>query len=308
MKKYQFQSLLHSVLGLCLLATTATAADVPAPAHPVNPFFAFDNGVGHNLNWSPAQQAAVLKKLGYDGIGYTGTENFTERQKAFQAQGLKIFNLYVPCYVDKPEPYDPQLKAALQQLQGTGMCLWLTVQGQSTNDARAVCIVREIADEAAAAGVRVALYPHKGFFVPTAEDALRILQQVDRPNVGVTINLCHELMAGNADRIAGIIKTCAPHLFFVSINGADYSGGWDKLIRPLDEGNFDVAGFLKLLGAAGYAGPIGLQCYNLKGDPEENLKRSINAWHQLADRTNSNGNRNYRAQDANHEDKTTHPQ
>lgn len=270
--------LLHATLGLCLLCPEVNAAAGPGTAHLANPFFAFDNGVGRELKWPPARQAATLKALGYDGIGYTGTEDFAERLRVFQSQGLKIFNLYVPCYVDKPAPYDPQLKQAVQQLKGTDVILWLTVQGKATNDASAVRIVREIADLAGASGVRVALYPHKGFFVATAEKALRIVRQVARPNVGVTVNLCHELAAGNADRMEAIVRSCAPDLFLVSINGADRSGGWSELIRPLGDGNYDVAGFLKLLSQVGYTGPIGLQCYNLKGNPEENLKRSITTW------------------------------
>ena len=282
MNKPSLPFLLQVALGLCLLCTAAFDADGAGTGRPANPFFAFDNGVGRELKWLPAQQAALLKTLGYDGIGYTGTEDFAQRQQAFQSQGLRIFNLYVGCYVDKSTPYDPQLKEAVSQLKGTDVVLWLTVQGKSTNDTNAVCIVREIADLARASGVRVALYPHKGFFVATAEEALRIIRQVERPNVGVTVNLCHELAAGNADRMESIVRACAPHLFLVSINGADRSGGWSELIRPLGEGNFDVVGFLKVLGQVGYTGPIGLQCYNLQGNPEENLKRSITAWRRIS--------------------------
>jgi sugar phosphate isomerase/epimerase len=251
-----------------------------------NPFFAFDNGVGRGTTWPPARQAATLKQLGFDGIGYTGTENFTERRKAFAEQGLRIFNLYVACHVDRPVSYDPQLKEAIRQLKDTGVDLWLTVQGKAPDDAAAVRVVREITDDAAAAGVRVALYPHKGFFISTTEEALRIQRQVDRPNLGVTINLCHELAAGNADRMDAIVKTAAPHLFFVSINGADRSGGWRELIRPLDEGKFDVAGFLKSLGAAGYKGPVGLQCFQIAGAPEDHLKRSISKWKEISGNLN----------------------
>ena len=262
----------RAFIAISLLATAAVMG---------NPFFAFDNGVGRGAGWPPSKQAAVLKQLGYDGIGYTGTEDFAERRKAFAEQGIRIFNLYVPCFVDKPEPYDPQLKAAVRELKGTGVDLWLTVQGKAPDDTAAVRAVREIADEAAAAGVRVALYPHKGFFVATTDDALRILRQVDRPNLGVTINLCHELAAGNADKMDAIVKACAPHLLYVSINGADRAGGWAELIRPLDEGKFDVAGFLKSLGEAGYRGPVGLQCYQIPGAPEEHLKRSITRWKEI---------------------------
>ena len=52
----------------------------------------------------------------------------------------------------------------------------------------------------------------------------------------------------------------------VSINGADHTGGWDRLIQPLDRGEFDVYGFLKTLRDLGYTGPIGLQCYMVPGD------------------------------------------
>jgi sugar phosphate isomerase/epimerase len=243
-----------------------------------NPFFAFDNGLGGK---NPSEQAALLKQLGYDGIGYTGTGNFAARKKAFDEQGLKIFNLYVHAYVDRPDAYEAGLKEALPQLKGTGVDLWLTLQGKAPDDTAAVRVVREIADEAAAHGVRIALYPHKDFFVETAEEALRIVKQVDRPNVGLTINLCHELAAGNAGRMDGIVKACAPHIFYVSINGADQSGGWRELIRPLGEGNFDVPAFLKSLGAAGYRAPAGLQCFQVPGAPEDHLKRSMAKWREI---------------------------
>jgi sugar phosphate isomerase/epimerase len=274
-----FRSLLLDIIQFA--RALAAAGLLTATTVTANPFFAFDNGTGRELGWLPAKQAAVLKQLGYDGIGYTGTENFAERRKAFAEQGLRIFNLYVPCFVDKPVAYDPKLQQAIPQLKDTGVDLWLTVQGKAPDDAAAVRVVRQIADDAAAAGVRVALYPHKGFFVATAEDALRILRQVDRPNLGVSINLCHELAAGNADRMDDIVKACAPHLFFVSINGADRTGGWGELIRPLGEGIFDVPGFLKSLGAAGYQGPIGLQCYQIPGPPEDHLKKSITKWREI---------------------------
>lgn len=255
-----------ATLAINLLSAVAVMA---------NPFFAFDNGLG---KLSPTEQAALLKELGYDGIGYSGTGNFAERQKAFEEQGLRIFNLYVHGFVDKADAYEPGLLELIPTLKGTGVDIWLPIRGKAADDTAAVRLVRKIADEAVAAGVRIALYPHKDFFVETAEEALRIVKQVDRPNVGLTINLCHELAAGNADRMKGIVEACAPHLFYVSINGADPSGGWRELIRPLDEGKFDVAAFLKHLGEVGYKGAVGLQCFQVPGPPEQHLKRSIEKW------------------------------
>jgi sugar phosphate isomerase/epimerase len=74
------------------------------------------------------------------------------------------------------------------------------------------------------------------------------------------------------------LKEALPHTLMVSINRADHEGDWDRLMQPLDRGSFNVTGFLDELRNLGYQGPIGLQCYSVKGDREENLKRSMAAW------------------------------
>ena len=272
--------LIHPLLVFLAALALAGASSLAVAGNPprANPFFAFDNGVGREAKWSPEQQADLLVRFGYAGIGYSGVTDLAARQAAFRAKGLKIFNLYVAVHVDRPVAYDPEITAVLPQLAGTGTALWLTVQGRSPNDARAVTLVRELADSASKHGVTIALYPHKGFFIATAEDALRILPRINRANVGLTINLCHELAAGHAERMDAIVQACAKHLLLVSINGADRTGGWPELIRPLGEGNFDVAHFLTSLDRIGYTGPIGLQCYNLKALPEEHLAKSMATW------------------------------
>jgi sugar phosphate isomerase/epimerase len=270
------------LLLAAMLACEAKVSKAPA-APPVaekgklnNPFFAFDNGLNRD-RLTADQQADTLKKLGYAGIGYTGTRNLPARIKAFADRGLRVFNLYVWCNPTRKVPYDPKLIKAMKVLEGTGVMLWMTVSGK-TNDEQAAGVLREIADKAAKHGVKIALYPHLGNYIATTPQAVRLVKKIDRKNVGVTINLCHELRAGNGPKLPEIIKTAAPHLFLVSINGADHKGGWDKLIRPLGEGEFDVLGFLRNLNNAGYSGPIGLQCYAVKGDQRENLKRSMATW------------------------------
>ena len=54
------------------------------------------------------------------------------------------------------------------------------------------------------------------------------------------------------------------------------------LIQTLDRGSYDVGAFVRQLRAMGYTAPVGLQCYNLKGDQKENLRRSLAAWRQLS--------------------------
>ena len=249
--RFPMPSLLRQLPAFALASLlTSWAAPATTDAGRANPFFAFDNGVGRGDGWSPEKQAVTLARLGYAGIGYTGLDDLATRQAAFQTASLRIFSVYVAADVAKTPAFDPRLPESFPQLAATGTDVWLTLPGKSSNDESAVAIVRELAEAAARHGVRIVLYPHKGFFVATAEDALRVVRQVNRPNVGLTFNLAHELAAGHAGRLALIIKAIAPHLMLVSVNGADPSGGWEQFIRPLDEGSLDVAAVLRHLDAA----------------------------------------------------------
>ncbi len=258
------------VIGVVLLGARPLAAEAA--------FFAFDNGVGREQRWSPARQAMVLRELGYSGIGYSGVDDFEERAAAFAAAGLRIYSVYVGLQLDGSPDDGAAIRAALPLLGAAKSDVWLTLRGRGVDDAAAARAVRDLADDAAKHGVRIVLYPHKGFLVATAEEGLRIVRQVGRPNVGVTFNLAHEIAAGNAARLDAVIETCGEHLFLVSINGADPEGGWERVIRPLDEGTVDVRGLVQRLAQRGYAGPVGLQCYAIKGDPETLLRRSMAVW------------------------------
>ena len=243
-------------------------------------FFVFDNGAGRDL-WTPEQQAETLARVGYAGIGYSGTKQLDERLKAFERHHLRIFNIYVGCNLDNDPMYGDDLKAAIMRLNGAGVTIWLTVQGHSKDEGKAVRVVSEIADLASASGLKVALYPHAGFYVADIEDALRIARLADRKNLGVTFNLCHELKAGNEARFDELLEQAAPHLFVVSINGADHEGGWDKLIQPLGHGTFDLNRLLRKILTLEYEGPIGLQCYQVPGDTLANLEHNIAQWRNI---------------------------
>ncbi len=271
-----------TIAVLCAAGDADRAAAAPAVTPMLsNPFFVFDNGMERD-EWTPERQAEILAELGYDGIGYTGGNDLDERLAAFKKHQIRIFSIYVGCNLDNEPAFDEELRTAIKELQGTAVTIWLTVQGKaSEDDGRAVQTVGEIADLAAASGIKVALYPHAGFHIATMDDALRIVRQANRGNLGVTFNLCHELMAGNESRFDELLEQAAPHLLLVSVNGADHEGGWDKLIQPLGQGTFDIFPVLRKLQSIGYKGPIGLQCYQVKGDTLGNLKHNIAQWRTL---------------------------
>jgi sugar phosphate isomerase/epimerase len=258
-----------------------------APAGP-NPFFAMDTGTKDDKHQTAKEQVEMIKKLGYDGIGPTGDAGLAEMVQELDKNNLRCFAVYMGVNIDpNQQKYDPKLKEAMEILKGRNTILWLFVLSQKhkpsspEGDARAVEIIREIADMAAQYKLRVALYPHYGFWVERVEDALRVVKKVDRKNVGVTFNLCHWLRVDDEKNMQLLIKAAMPYLFVVTINGADGGGkDWKQLIQTLDRGSFDMHRFLKTLKDSGYTGPIGLQGYGIGGDANDNLKRSMSAWRQ----------------------------
>ncbi|UCG58536.1 MAG: TIM barrel protein, partial [Phycisphaerales bacterium] len=259
------------------------------PAGP-NPFFAMDTCTKDARHQTPREQIEMLRELGYDGIGSGGYEALAEMVAESDRNEVRFFAVYLGVNIDAgQQPYDPRMDDAIKTLEGRNSILWLYLQSNEhkpsseAGDPRAVEIVSEIADKAAKSRVRIALYPHHRFWLETVEDAVRVARQVNRNNVGVTFNLCHWLMVDEEENMESLIKSAMPHLFLVTINGAD-SGGkdWKTLIQTLDKGTFDMAAFLKALGDAGYTGPIGLQGYGIGGDAYENLKRSARAWRRVS--------------------------
>lgn len=281
--------LFPSSFAACLIAVAGLASAL-APrlqAGETPELFAFDNGVGRAA-WPGERQAATLRELGYQGItyNYTTPADITARVAAIQQAGLRMYGLYAPARLDNDETFAPGLAETVRALRGTGAVLWLIVPKPAkagNYNAEVVAKIQAAADLAASAGLRVVLYPHKGFFIADVEHAYRLAVQAQRANVGVTFNLCHELAAGNGARLPAIIRQVAPLLQMVSVNGAtDKPGGtWDDFIQVLGQGQYDVAALLRTLRDVNYRGPIGLQFYNVKGDTQANLAQSMIAWRSM---------------------------
>jgi sugar phosphate isomerase/epimerase len=200
--------------------------------------------------------------------------------EAHRTRGLKLVGIYVGMNLSDARPgYPPTLPEAIRQLKGTGALITFTVNGTAQNgDQIALPVIREVADMAAAAGLKMALYPHHGFHVARVEDALRLVDKAGRKNLGIVFNLCHWLRSGDGANLDARLKQALPHTYMVSINGSDREGDWPRLIQPLDRGDYDVRGFVRKVRAMGFQGPFGLQCFQVPGDREQNLVRSMKAW------------------------------
>lgn len=273
----------HLLLGMVWLGTTVLGGAAEMA------FFAMDTGTRDAAHQTAESQVAMVKELGFDGIGpsYTTPEALRDMIAALDRQHSKMFALYLQLNLDSAAPISPEIRDSISQLKGRDTLLWLWVTAAASKpsdpagDVQAVPVMREVADLAQAAGLRVALYPHTGIWVERVEDALRLARQVERKNFGVTFNLCHWLMVDGKELDARL-ELARPNLLAVTINGADVGGkDWGKLIQPLDGGTFDVGRVMAKLKQIGYSGPVGLQHYGIQGDARANLLRSMNGWRHL---------------------------
>lgn len=102
------------------------------------------------------------------------------------------------------------VKEAAAALRSRDTLLWLYVTDKRgtpldiNDESVAVQALREISGYAKDAGLRVALYPHTGFFVQSVEDAVLLAEKVNCKNLGVTFNLRHWLMVDGKDLAASL--------------------------------------------------------------------------------------------------------
>ena len=258
-------------------------------AQSFNPsLFCFEDAFLLSKNYTFEDQVKLLKNLGYDGIELEGLENYEEKLKILEKYNLKVFMVYIQIDLEKEQPYDNRLHDFIKMVKGKGVTLWLHIHSENygpsdpSGDALCIPILQNLADFARKFNVNLALYPHSRFWLEKVGDSVRLTQKADRDNLGAVFNLCHFLKTDTRDSLELKLIKSIPFLSAVSINGADdgntHDMEWTRLIQPLGEGSFDVLKILRLLKINDYKGPVGLQCYDIKGDPAVFLKTSITTW------------------------------
>lgn len=287
MKRVTAVCMIIGMVAMAALCGAARAEGLP------NLFYAMDTGTD-SKNLSADAQAQMVKELGFSGIDivYGNLDKVKATMMAVDKAGIKLVSVYFPMFVEKGQPTDTaNLKEFCETLKGRDTIVMIPLNSKSykpsstEGDAQALELLRQASAIAEANGLRIAIYPHFNSWVERVDHASRLVKGADRKNVGVVFNLCHFLKTDGTN-VEERIKDAMPVLFAVTICGADKSGreakGWSRLIMPLNQGDYDVAGFLAEFVKLGYKGPIGLQHYGIQGDARENLNHSMAGWRKVS--------------------------
>jgi hypothetical protein len=164
-------------------------------------------------------------------------------------------------------------RGVFERLAASHAAFWLIVNGPKEPRASVLATIVSLADRTA---------------MDTAEEALSLLHEAQRPNLALSVHLCHELRAGNGDRLDEILKAVGPLLRLPSISGSDSDAPrhrgqptWADAIKPLGEGDYDASRFMRALLTSGYTGPVILHTFGLGKRPATHVTASLDllrAW------------------------------
>jgi sugar phosphate isomerase/epimerase len=259
---------------------------------------AYNFGVEH---YSVNKQVRVLDSLGMDGvmIRIPPTGGLNELKAFLQAplvmaDSFKVYDLFA--YVsltDSALRYEQlqTIEEIAKELEFKDTHIQVIFLGPNEDPTNAIV---EVARLLKPYQKDLVIYPHyETSSIESAEEALSYINSIDERNVYLAFHLCHELAAGNDNRIREVIDNVSPYIKAVSISGADMSEftntalpNWYWGIKPLNMGTYDLSDFYESLVDFNVAGPITIHTWGIYNNfgltPEEHLPVSKEIINQLA--------------------------
>ena len=260
-----------------------------------NQFFALHNIIrGDSIHNTFEKQVEFVKNAGFDAIEISQIEHFAQMKSAIDKNQFKGAFFYVKLKLEPPF-YDSSLEDCIKKLKGTNIIISPFIVSEtkrympSTHDADSLAthLLQQIGDMAKKSGLEVAIYPHYSFYVERTEHALSLAKNVNRKNVGLTFNLCHWLATTDEQErkmLKPHLKELNPYLKMITISGAndvitENKVIWDDYILPLGQGTFNTFELVRfMIKDLKYKNPVGVQCYNIKGDKVALVKNTISVW------------------------------
>ncbi|MTV26274.1 sugar phosphate isomerase/epimerase [Nitriliruptoraceae bacterium ZYF776] len=123
--------------------------------------------------------------------------------------------------------------------------------------ANAIAVLRDVADRAAADGITIGLEVvnrYESNLLNTADQALAFLDELDRDNVGVHLDVYH--MNIEERDLAGPVRRCADAGRLVHVHVGESHRGY------LGTGSVDLLGLFRALADVGYVGPLVFESFS----------------------------------------------
>ena len=268
-----------------------------------NPFFVYNFGGLEKL--TPKEQIAYLHTMGYNGISLRMAKaEHVDDMPAFLSEAalypdFNIYSAFVRYNFQDDEVDKNRWREVVDLIEDKDIALWFIFgrPKEGVDEQQVEDILREVVAYATKKNVPVTLYPHDKCFYYTAEQALPVVKRISHPNLKLALHLCHEMKAGNVNRLDEVVSNVHEYISFVTLSGTDKvvdrstPRSVDRsTIKPLNKGNFDIYKVIEPLKKVGYKGPVGFINFNIDKDypMDDYLLESLNKWKELSKYLNDN--------------------
>lgn len=185
---------------------------------------------------------------------------------------FNIYNIFTTISLNNLQASSRQLvtiERIYKKIQSNDTQLLVLFEGEKHNP-KLKPFILQIADIAKKYNKNLVIYPHAGLAIETSEEALSFIKTINKDNIFLSIHLCHELSAGNGNRIEQVVQKVSPYIKAVSISGASLNEKednnlpeWYWGIKPLSMGTYKYSTFYNALYKANYQGPIAIHTWGI---------------------------------------------
>ncbi len=278
------------VICFCWSVAWFLACSVQAdePAH-TGSIFAKDNLVAWCIvpfdarARTPAERAAMLKKLGINKLAYDWRDNhiptFEDEIQCLHKAGIEFFAHWM---APKESPgYKPMMDLIAKYKLHPQLWMIAPAAAAETQEKRVEINARALlpyVEEAKKLGCKFCLYNHGGWS-GEPENMIAMVKWLRKnaqtQDVGIVYNFHHghEHLA----RISQAFQEMLPYLTCVNLNGMTVGG---PMILPLGQGQEDLR-ILKMIRDSGYHGPIGILDHRPDTDAEVSLRANMDGLKKL---------------------------
>jgi sugar phosphate isomerase/epimerase len=242
-------------------------------------------------NRTPAERMAMLKRLGFTQYAWDWRQqhlkDLPEEIRLARENGIRLRAvwLWIDAQSDRVGRLSPANRAVIGAIAAAHLPVEFWVgfnasffEGADENERvrRGAAMVTYLRDVVASSGSTVALYNHGDWF-GEPDNEIRIIQAVGDPSVGMVFNFHHA--HAMIDAFPRLLPRMLPYLRAINLNGMRPEG---PKILPIGQGTRERE-MIRLLEAAGYAGPIGILGHVEDADVEEVLRHNLEGLRALGE-------------------------